>query len=401
MMGETTPQPGCLNAVDLVNPGVTRFGRSNPTTAIQEMANLLLDNVPANSPSEIQIAIPVALEHNEAMNQFGDGQQNGYASFGTLQHVPFKVLLSRPATRNVSEADLTFTVSQGPLEVSILGSTQTVPVDAQGMAHLQVDLQKLGWDGMYNSKPLFFRPQGQSEWFAVSFPNPNILVEELVGGMGPSFQKLPNGLSIVDPLGLKGSKNPQNDLRQIKDENNQGFDLARASSRETPTGSYQFGGQTKQYTNTHGIYESSGVPLTQTSSGGVWTRYRVGDPFKIVYIAKDKRIPDVEEELGVVAGTGPHFIGATAEIILNNLGDDSLMTFYGIQAPTAGPDGGPMAFGLTHQWVGTWLKPGQAFVTPEGNYHWHLNHLIKDIAVQVFTPPNVPTEQNHYGFPKP
>jgi hypothetical protein len=82
------------------------------------------------------------------------------------------------------------------------------------------------------------------------------------------------------------------------------------------------------------------------------------------------------------------------------LGEQSLMTFYGVSMPEVGPDGAKIAWGFTHQWVGTWLRPGQTFVTPQGMYHWHLNHLTQPIAAQVFTPPEVPSEQNHFGFPK-
>ena len=126
----------------------------------------------------------------------------------------------------------------------------------------------------------------------------------------------------------------------------------------------------------------------------------MGDPFKVVYLAKDARVVDIEEEEGVVSGTGPHYIGATGEIIVNSLGKDMLMTFYGVPAPSQGPDGGKLAWNLTHQWIGTWLRPGHAFVTPQGMFHWHLNHLDRPVAAQVFTPPQVPSDQNHFGFPK-
>jgi hypothetical protein len=139
-----------------------------------------------------------------------------------------------------------------------------------------------------------------------------------------------------------------------------------------------------------------------TSTGGISTRYRLptsDSPTKRIYLAKDPRNFDVERAEGVVSGTGPHHIGATGEIILNSLGTEPLMTLWGISAPSSGPyPFTNLAWKFTHILIGTWLRPDEAFVSPRGTFHWHLNHLNSQVAAEVFTPPNVPTPERPFGF---
>ncbi len=162
--------------------------------------------------------------------------------------------------------------------------------------------------------------------------------------------------------------------------------------------SHQFISRTERSQCVHGSYLLENQTRILTATGGVWTRYRLGLPFKNVYLAKDPRVLDIEEQEGVVSGTGPHFIGATGEIIVNSIGKNNLMTFYGVPVSQDAPQSGKLAWGFTHQWIGTWLRPGQIFVTPNGYYHWHLNHLTQAVAAQVFTPLAIPSESNHFGF---
>jgi len=390
------------NLEGLANPEIVRFGTARAQAAprpqsffspVQNMANLMLGHVPAESPETVQIAMPVFLSVNSNQpQQFGDGQQNALATFGPLHSSPFAAVL----TRKLSESsDLKVIISKdlpgykdiSAVEVSVLGKSENITLDQNGMFRISVNLEGLAWDQMFGAKPVFFRPVGWNDWFAVQFPYPYLSIENLFAGTTPTYQNLPDGKSIIDPLGLKGSKDIQTDLQQIKDSNNEGFLLARAE-------------------RVHGIFwltDDKNGPMVKTSNGGVWTRYRdelstIG--FKNVYLAKDPRVFQIEMDEGVVSGTGPHKIGASGEIIINSLGENPLMTFYGISTPTIGPDGHKLAYEYPNQWVGTWLKPGQAFVTPQGLYHWHLNHLPGQIAAQVLTPPEVPSEQNHFGFPK-
>ena len=109
-------------------------------------------------------------------------------------------------------------------------------------------------------KSVFFRPAGWSDWFSVQFPYAYVSNEMLIGGMHPSLQTLPNGQSVIDPLGLSASENIQNDLRQVADSQSPGFALAR----------------TERSQRVHGAYLQPDGSKTLTATGGVWTRYRFG-----------------------------------------------------------------------------------------------------------------------------
>jgi hypothetical protein len=383
--------PICDYLLGGANPGIVRFGGQGPRSAVQDMANLLLKYVPKTAANEVQVGIPIFLESTLAQGeQFSDGQRNALATYGPLKSAPFVAVLTR-ATGPSDTSDLDLILGDGmpgkdqikALEVSVAGQTSVLPINSSGMFHLTVDLVQLKWNQLFGAKPVFFRPVGWNDWFSVQFPYAYVTTEALLGGMNPAMQKLPTGQSVIDPLKLKDSADIQNDLRNLNEANNLGFILAPRTQRST---------------RVHGSYLLPDGSRILTATGGVWTRYRIGDPYKNVYLAKDPRVVDIEEEEGVVSGTGPHFIGATGEIIVNSLGQESLMTFYGTPTPTETP-GGLRAYGFTHQWIGTWLRPGYAFVTPQGMYHWHLNHLTSPIGAQVFTPPQVPSEGNYFGFP--
>lgn len=369
------------------NPGIVRFGAMNPNP-LQHMANVLLNFVPkAREAKRIQAAVPVSLVFNPAQpEEFGDGQKNALATYQGLATSPFIAVLTRNADLgHSSELALIFS-NPGPefenisaVEVSIAGSKFTVPVDSQKRAQIPVDVRALGWNKVAGTRPIFFRPVGWNDWFAVQFPDPYITNESLVGGMDRRYQRLPDGRSIIDPLRIGSEEKKQQALRNSKDPE---FTLAR-------------------HERVHGLYlPAEGAPIL-TSTGGIYTRYRVRPEGKIIYSVFDARNVAVESRDGVVSGTGPHLVRANGEIIMNALGREALMTFYGIPSPVVGPNGEAIAWNFRHQWVATWLQPGEAFITPQDFYHWHLNHLSEPIAVQVLTPPEVPSLENHYGYPKP
>lgn len=377
------------DCVAQLNGSIVRFGEGSSSSPIQDMANSLLDYVASDGRDVFQVAVPINLEVNpQQSEEFGDGQRNALATYGELRRAPFTAVLRRPeSSKGAPSLTIVFSNEMpgfdhiGGVEFFMNGESRNCSLTGVGSVEIPVDIERLHWDKMWGATPLFFRPVGWEDWFAVQFPYPYLKTTELLEGMHPSVRTLPSGQSVVDPLGLSGSTDVQNALRNIPDSEALGFQLARAD-------------------RVHGVYQRPDGSLVLTSNGGIWTRYRLGTPFKVVYLVKDPRDLEAEGRDGVVSGTGPHYIGATAEIILNSLGNESLMTFYGISAPGSGPDGAKLAWRLTHQWVGTWLRPGEAFVTPQGSYHWHLNHLGLPVAAQVLTPPEVPSGQNFLGFPK-
>jgi hypothetical protein len=376
------------------NSDVAQFGGEGAKSELQEMANALVRYASRNDERQIQVAFPVKLEKNDFQpQQFGDGQQNAFASFGPLKKQPFTAVLTR--ARGAESSELAILISPevlggadlAELEFSVRGSRGSVAKGEDGAFTAKIDAAALGWNGLYGAESVYFRPKGWNDWFAVAFPQAYLPIDELVGGMDAAATRLPGGESVLDPLHLKNAPSPADALKNVDGAHDLGFQLARVDPG----------------TRVHGVYQFPDGRTVNTAAGGIWTRYRIGAPFKEIYMVKDPRNVAVESAEGVVTGTGPHYIGANAEIILNSLGNEPLVTYYGIPIAKTGPDGAKVAWGseLGYQWIGTWLKPGQAFVSPQGTFHWHLNHLEgKPVQVQVWTPPYVPNPANQFGFPK-
>ena len=383
------------------NRDLPLFGGLGPKpTQLPDMANTLLRYSPRNDERQVQVAFPVLLQKNDIQpQQFGDGQQNAYASFGSLKQQPFTAILSRSSSVG-EKAELAFVISPDlgstamtELEISIFGLKSSLFKNSDGHFILPIDTAKMKWDQMHGAEPVYFRPKGWKDWFVVTFPQTYVSIHELVSGMAEPLTKIVSGdktFSIVDPLALaekvKNGMSITDAVIEVDSSADLGFKFARIEGRVH--GEYWF-------TNEQG-------PKVATATGGATTRYREAALFKEVYLVQDARNLGTETAQGVVSGTGPYAIGANGEIIVHSIGNEPLMTFFGFHMPKTGPDGEAIAWAdeLGSQWIGTWLKPGQAFITPRGDFHWHLTHDTKAIGAQVWTPVEVPNAQNHYGYPK-
>ena len=153
----------CVDLFGSANKDIVRFGGLRPRTPIQEMANLMLSYVPRDAGGEVQVGVPIVLESTVRQGeQFGDGQRNAFASYGALPKAPFVAVLSR-GTKFSDPAELAVALLEGmpglnqvsQLEISILGVTQTVDIDKNGVVRLPVDVQSLGWDQIYDAKISF------------------------------------------------------------------------------------------------------------------------------------------------------------------------------------------------------------------------------------------------------
>ncbi|MDB5037042.1 MAG: hypothetical protein JWQ35_570 [Bacteriovoracaceae bacterium] len=379
------------------NEDVAQFGGLNPINPVTKIANWMLNLVPRRDVQQIQMAVPVSLFYNEYQaQQFGDGVQNSSLSFSPSSSPPFVSILVRNINPS-NPANLALMLSKDfpglrdvkALEFSISGERKIVSLDPNGFVQINVDPEKLHWNRLLSADPIFFRPIGWNDWFLVQFPQAYVSIADLVNGMAARYRSLPSGQSIVDPLGLKGSVDPETALQQIPDSRNLGFAFAGAEPR------------------VHGVYIDESGHENLTATGTATTRYRlphIPDFAKIIYLKQKERNLISEKAEGLVSGTGPHRIGspATAEIILNPLGDEPLMTFHGIALPDLGPNGEGLAWhsALPNLYIGTWLANGMAFVAPQGTYHQHLTHTIdRPVFVQVLTPPEIPSAQNQFGFP--
>jgi hypothetical protein len=385
-----------------LNSAVARFGNHKPTTDIQRIANLLLDTAPSPNTSNpvtrgskfTQVVTPAYIYTNPNQpQQFGDGQMNAMTSWGDLQEPPFTATLER-ATDHPQRGVLSIMISRliAPpstpvaIEYSTAAGELKNAITAAGSLKftLEVNLAELGWNSLFNAKTFFFRLKGWSHWFALSFPQPYMKASEFLTHLPPHLRTLSeNNASVINPLNQKaGTADPHHELSNLDHNQAAGFVL----------------GTTPESQRVHGVFQTHNGQSILTGRGGVTVRYRL-HPFKMVVMAKTPRSLKEEVSEGTVSGTGPHFVGAPAEIIANTISKESLMTFYGYSLSNATPDGQPLAYNFSQMWMGTWLEPDYVFITPKGNYHWHLNHIEGgSVAAVVLTPPKTPTENNGLGF---
>lgn len=383
--------------IAIANPNIPMFGGSHPRgipalSYPAAIANLMLKWIPIDSARDIQIAVPVSLRVNDAQPQeFGDGTQNAGLSLGQYALPPFVAMLERDASKGLLHIKLVdaFPGIEGvrSIEVSVNGFSKEVPLKEKTyLASFEVDLIDLGWSQLHGYKSLYFRPVGWNDWFSLQFPNTHYWIDKVLHRVPDRLAKLPSGESIVDPLKLRGSLNPEKALLDSKDLRLLGFEYGEAKPR------------------IHGEFLTSMGRKEFTAVGSARSLYRLPHTpgfSKLVYLAQLPRNLRSEATGGLVSGTGPHRIGAPAETIFNSLGQEPLMTFHGISAPSSGPRGENLAYrsDFDHLYIGKWLRPGWAFVATQGTFHQHLTHTTDKAAfIQVLTPPEVPNLFNNFGF---
>jgi hypothetical protein len=132
---------------------------------------------------------------------------------------------------------------------------------------------------------------------------------------------------------------------------------------------------------------SGGMITTGVGQGWTWVADERPNGFKVMYTCFEARRPDAEAQSGVASGGGWHFIGDSAETIVNDLEAGPLVVGAATTnpfAPSGLPSGG-FSYGLSDVVTVRWLYPGEAFVTPRGgvitdgarqrvqqdNYHWY------------------------------
>jgi len=374
-----------LSGRERANPDIVRFGGPSPQSPVARVANWMLDYVPRDSGS-VQMAVPVALTINPPQaQQFGDGVQNANLTFGRFETPPFLALLVRDPNGGAGRLILRPSRDFFGTEIKKIEFRRDAPTHAEtdefGVAEVAPDIASLGWNTLHDAKPLYFRPAGWQDWFCVVFPKTHISAETLLDNTSPRLRTLPGGFSIYDPLRLRLVDDPMAALRNAN--NSLGFELGEAGPR------------------VHGFYEAPDGSKIPTAVGTAVSRYRLpqNNGVKLIYLAQSPRDLLVEANEGLVSGTGPHFIGepANAEIIMNTLGDDPILTFFGVPLPEE--ENLAWRNELTHLYIGTWQMPGTAFVAKRGTFHQHATLIPGKAAfAQVLTPPQLPTRANPYGL---
>lgn len=144
----------------------------------------------------------------------------------------------------------------------------------------------------------------------------------------------------------------------------------------------------------HGRFPHEKGELTAT--GGVYTWGIVDKafgPFKNLYTCFEARDLAKEKNTGVPSGAGWHLIGDSAESILNNLDQASIPVATGRTHGQANA-----AYGLSESLTATWLKAGEVLVSRQGDFHWYVNPLEREVCTEIWVHNCVPDAGNNWGM---
>lgn len=133
----------------------------------------------------------------------------------------------------------------------------------------------------------------------------------------------------------------------------------------------------------------------RTAVGGVWTWITESySPFKTGYLCFDARAPlQIEQQFAVPSGAGWHRVGDPAETIINTLEGMPLLMAQGVsnRPGMLQPPFGGFAWGLADSASVRWLRPDEAFITPQGDYHWYPIQFDREVCIELWIHPCVPS----------
>jgi hypothetical protein len=243
----------------------------------------------------------------------------------------------------------------------------------------------------------FIRPKGWNDWMPVRFRPQNIAIGELIKTVPPELQHFSDGKSIVDPMGVSvqsdsSSKvSTQARLQSLTPGDFVGNGVDDAG-KVKPYPAEDFHGHLDGKLDDHDGHTDI---VTGVGGGNTWVGSSAA-PFKMVYTVFDGRNPDLEAKApdgGVPTGSGLHFIGDPAETILNSLENAAIPVGF-VPGPTerVSPPSGAVAYGLADTETVRLLQPGEAFVTPSGNFHTFFIPTRDPVAVQIWVHPRRPPD---------
>jgi hypothetical protein len=373
------------------------------------LANKIFESLGSKSGTSIMVAFPLYLEH-KGYRPFGDGQSNAQANFAqwTAEHPPFLALYDRTSKKTVLFINRSLTAGDqwkltymdgSSADFSLTPVDNTYPTSIttaySRMATLELNQQKLNWDSLANGKALFFKPEGWQEGFAVKFQNPFVPVETLLKDVPQRFKNFStNGKAHSVPNALKVSyNNPQKPLIEL-------MDSATKSGYLTFTND-----------KVHAEYPNNNPGFIEKSVGGNWTflanpnlwekSAANASTFKQLYSCFAGRAQYEESIKKAVSGTSWHNVGDPGEYLINSVGGESrsLVAAIGEDLTTGAlAPNMKLAFGLTHNGYSGFLEPNFAFISLNGQYHWHPVHTNEPICIEVWTPFCKYSENNAFGM---
>jgi hypothetical protein len=336
------------------------------------------------------VAFPLKLDH-QYYRPLGDGQSNAEASLGWDKQDP---LLMAGLSRSHQTVEFFFHQDVIKTNLKILvrfpnGKVTELEINHDQRFSLPVNVSDLGWDTMSSGKMIFVKPkQDYDDWFAIKFQQANHDVHDVV-------EKVPTNLSknIPNPLKINASTSTPPLLQLMQ--------KAEASNYKVHATDL-----------VHSIYPNLDHPnFVHKASGGNWTfilNKEMWDhlslkkeTFKQLYSCFEGRAYWEESTRKSVSGTGWHHVGDQGEIILNSIQDETRSLVAAIAEPFIKPNDIKLSYDLNYIGYASLVKPNQAFVTAQGQYHWHPVHTPEPICVEVWAPECKPSETNGFGFQCP
>lgn len=334
------------------------------------------------------VAFPFFLEHKN-FKPFGDGQSNAQASFNTWKKTApplIAIWIEKTKTLKIFFHE-SIIKDKGEVIVRFPdGAIKKIGYNKNDGAGIDIDDTKLGWNKLGQGKVIFAKPAHWNDWFGIQFQKPNVLISELVSHIPVNliYKSIPNPLKIKASI----SEPP---LLQL---------MNQATKNE-----YEIFATDK----VHSIYPNpKATDFVHKSSGGNWTfllkpalwekEGHEKETFKQLYSCFEGRSYWEESTRKSVSGTSWHHVGDPGEIILNSITDENRSLVTAIANKIEVPEGITLAYNLNFIGYASLTRPGYAFVSSKGQYHWHPIHTPNPICVEVWTPEAQPSVSNGFGF---
>lgn len=259
---------------------------------------------------------------------------------------------------------------------------------------------ELGWRSLTQSQVVLIRPEGWTDGFPLWFRHPVRSINSVLGDVPPASQRLADGRSLLDPEQINSTSGRSGSTS---------FETLIHHAFGTGYNPTPF-----EINNVHAEYPGPGATPTAVGKGWTWVALPPAAPFKTLYTCFQRRQPDLESNSGVPSGGGWHEIGDNAETIFNDLEREPILVGSASSVVDAVFPGGSLAYGMTDVATIRWLRPGEAFVTPQGgsmwgydqgkpqtitaNYHWFIFQQPREVCTEEWVHPCVPSSSNGIGL---
>lgn len=346
------------------------------------------------SVRDVLVAVPVKM-WSSPYSEFGDGQLNAVAERGawpTKERPPVVATLvhfANAASKMLLRLDRTIPANVAAVEIVYYANGQRKLVDVPVARTASGDFEgewivpdEAGLASLVSSAAIALHPKGWGDWFPLGFRAGVRPIAELRAASA----KFSDGKSIIDRETVSVQREANAALTPFQKLAAHGF-VASYNNGQRGVGVTPYNPQ-----DIHARFPfDGGMVVTGVGQGWTWVADERPAGFKVMYTCFEGRNASAEASApqgGVASGGGWHFIGDSAETILNDLEAAPLVVGAAYTNPfwPAGLPSGGFAYGLTDVAVVRWLYPGEAFVTPRGrgaiddgrggrivqdNFHWY------------------------------